>query len=49
MKHLKKAQAAEDAGVYGNVPAEPDPDNAGSANDADNANNADNGEPHPTA
>ena len=33
VKHLKKAQAAEDAGVYGNVPDEPDPDNAGSANE----------------
>ena len=46
VKQLKKAQAAEDAGVYGNVPGESD---AESTNNADNSNNADNGEPHPTA
>jgi len=48
VKQLRKAQAAEDAGVYGNAPDEADPNNANDADSANNANNADNGEPHPT-
>ncbi len=42
VKQLRKAQAAEDAGVYGNVADESEADSP------NNASSADNGEPHPS-
>ena len=51
VKQLRKAQAAEDAGVYGHDPDEPDrrTTRRNTRTTPDNAENADNGEPHPTS